>query len=100
MAHLERLYRCPCGALHDTFEMAMNCARRQIREEKWAIGESGKGVRIFDNYPAESKHGIIGALREADLSDLLELRERQLEEMKKGGDAWKYLKPKSSIREV
>jgi hypothetical protein len=55
-----------------------------ITVERWAVGKGGKGVRIFDNWAINSMHGELGALREADLSDDIEERKRQLEE-KNGG---------------
>jgi hypothetical protein len=46
----------------------------------WAVGKGGKAVRIFDNFSQEMiKH----ALREADLSDFIEERKRQLEDESK-----------------
>ena len=81
MAHIETWWRCRCGAAYDTQKKAVNCAISHVHSEQWAIGKGGKAVRIFDNHAPNSQHGIIGALREADLSDFVEERRRQLAEM-------------------
>jgi len=81
MAHIETWYRCPCGAAYDTQKEAIRCAASHVKSEKWAVGKGGKGVRIFDNWAPDTAHGINGALREADLSDDIEERKRQLAEM-------------------
>lgn len=84
MAHIEVWYRCPvCNGSYTTQGEAINCRNAHpIRAERWAVGKGGKAVRIFDNWALNSMHGITGALREADLSDDIEERKRQLEEEK------------------
>jgi hypothetical protein len=84
VAHIEVCYRCPaCDRGYDTRRKAIDCRNSHPAiEEKWAIGKGGKGVRIYDNWAPSSRHGIIGALREADLSDNIEERKRQLEGLK------------------
>ena len=88
MAHIEKRYRCPvCNIAYDSQKDAVACRNgHPIKAERWAVGKGGKGVRIFDNWTLNSMHGEIGALREADLSDDIEERKRQLEEQqeKKG----------------
>lgn len=85
MAHIETWYRCPiCNQAYDNEREAMRCRNQHpIRSELWAIGKSGKGVRILDNWAPESAHGIKGAIREADLSDDIHERKRQLEELER-----------------
>lgn len=83
MAHIEIWYRCPCGTHHETQKEAIKCAVGHVRAERWAVGKGGKAVRIFDNWAADSAHGVNGALREADLSDFIEIREKQLEKERK-----------------
>lgn len=79
MAHLETWYRCPCGAAYDTQKEAIECAVSHVHSEQWAVG-SKKAVRIFKNW-ASGMHSVSGALREADLSDFIEERKRQLAKM-------------------
>ena len=95
MAHIETWYRCPCGAAYDTQKEAISCAVTHVRAEKWAVGRGGKSVRIFSNHAPDSPHGINGALREADLSDFVEERRRQLAEMeeKNAGKSKEYTPP-------
>ena len=58
----------------------MRCRdQHPIKVEHWAVGKGGKAVMIFDNWSPNSEHGIRGALREADLSDDIYERKRQLE---------------------
>ncbi|HEX2986077.1 MAG TPA: hypothetical protein VHO71_04605 [Caproiciproducens sp.] len=85
MAHIETWYRCPvCNQPFDNQREAMRCRNQHpISSELWAVGESGKGVRIFDNWAPDSMHGIKGALREADLSDDIHERKRQLEKLER-----------------
>lgn len=83
MAHIEIWYRCPCGAHHKTQKEAVKCAAGHVRAERWAVGKGGKAVRIFENWSEDSMHGASGALREADLSDFIEERRRQLDTEKK-----------------
>lgn len=81
MAHIETWWRCPCGAAHDTQKEAISCAVTHVKSERWAVGKGGKAVRIFDNCAPDGQHGIKWALQEADLSDVVEVRRRQLAEM-------------------
>lgn len=77
MAHLETWYRCPiCNRAHDTYSEAVKCRNKHpIQSERWAVGKRGKVVRIFNNFSAKE---VDQSLREADLSDLIEERKRQL----------------------
>ena len=79
MAHIETWYCCPvCRRVWETHKKAFTCRNsHSVIEEMWAVGKGGKAVRIFDNY---SQSMINGALREADLSDFIEERKKQLEE--------------------
>lgn len=86
MAHIETWYRCPCGAAYDTQKEAAHCAVSHVKSEKWAVGRGGKGVRIFENHAPDTMHGVKGALKEADLSDDIEKRKRQLAEMEAGNE--------------
>lgn len=79
MAHIETWWRCRCGAAYSTQKEAIRCAVTHVRPEQWAVGKGGKGVRIFENHALDSLHGLNGALREADLSDDIHERRRQLE---------------------
>lgn len=81
MAHVETWFRCPCGKAYDTQKEAIHCAISHVKSEQWAVGKSGKGVRIFENHAPNSTHGIYGALREAELSDFVEERKKQFAEM-------------------
>ena len=85
MAHIVTWYRCPvCNQAYDNEREAMRCRNQHpIRSGLWAIGKDGKGVRILDNWAPDSMHGIKGALREADLSDNIYERKRQLEELER-----------------
>lgn len=80
MAHIETWYRCPCGAAYDTQREALHCSAAHVRSERWAVGKSGKAVRIFENCAPNGRGGENWALREADLSDNVEERRRQLKE--------------------
>lgn len=79
MAHIEYWYRCTCGAVYNTHKEASSCAIRHVKSEKWAVGRY-KNVRIYENHAPNSAHGIRGAMREADLSDIIEIRKQQLAE--------------------
>lgn len=81
MAHIETWYRCPtCQKLHDKQSKAIACQNSHpISTEKWAVGKDGKAVRIFDHCALNGRGGINWALREADLSDNIKIRKRQLE---------------------
>ena len=78
MAHIETWWRCHCGQAWSTQKEAIRCAITHVHSEQWAVGKGGKAVRIFDNCAPDSMHGINGALYEADLSDNIEERRRQL----------------------
>ena len=77
MAHIEIWYRCPlCKRVYDTEREALICKNKHpIITERRAVGKDGKAVRI--DRPGEEAW----ALREADLSDFIEERKRQLKEM-------------------
>jgi len=85
MAHIEIWYRCPvCNQAYSSQREATRCKNlHPVKEERWAVGKGGKAVRIFDNWAPDTMHGINGALREADLSDFIEERKRQLAELEK-----------------
>lgn len=85
MAHIEMWYRCPCGARYDIQKEAIRCAISHVKSEQWAVGKDGKAVRIFENHAPNSQHGANGALREADLSDDIEERKKQIEEFRGTG---------------
>lgn len=95
MAHIETYWRCRCGARYDTQKEAIRCAISHVRSEQWAVGKGGKAVRIFENHAPNSQHGINWALREADLSDFVEERRRQLAEMEErnAGESKKHTPP-------
>lgn len=83
MAHIETWYRCPCGAAYGSREEANRCAVRHVHSERWAVGRGGKAVRIWNNTAPGSMYSSEWALREADLSDNIEERKRQLKAMEK-----------------
>lgn len=82
MAHIEIWYRCPvCNALYDKEPKADKCRNTHpVRAERWAVGKGGKAVRIYDDCTLNGHGGVNWALREADMSDFIEERKRQLEE--------------------
>lgn len=84
MAHIETYYRCPtCQKLWDKQKDATNCrSSHPVLAEKWAVGKDEKGVRISDDHTPNSKYGVNWALREADLSDDIQERRKQLEREK------------------
>ncbi len=84
MAHIEVWHRCPvCKKLFSTATEAVKCRNTHtIPAETWAVGRGGKGVRVFENVAPDSMYGLNWALREADLSDFIEERKRQLSERK------------------
>lgn len=85
MAHIETLYRCSIynqafGSQVD----AIKCRNAHpILFERWAVGKGGKAVRIYDNCSIDGVGGVNWALKEADMSDLIEVRKQQLEELRK-----------------
>ena len=80
MAHVETWHRCPtCNSLHDKLKDAVSCKNKHpVTSERWAVGKGGKAVRIYDNCSLDGYGGVNWALREADLSDYIEERKRQL----------------------
>lgn len=80
MAHIEVWHRCPtCQLLYDKQKDAINCRNSHpIRAEQWAVGKGGKAVKVQENW----SDAIGRALREADLSDNIHERAKQLQEMK------------------
>ncbi len=73
MAHLETWWKCPgCHRHWDTRREAEQCAATHVHSEQWAVGKY-KAVKV-------SYRGQDWALREADLSDDIEERKRQLAE--------------------
>lgn len=77
MAHIEIWYRCPlCKRPYYTEREAGICRNKHpVIAERRAVGKGGKAVRI--DRPGEEEW----ALREADLSDFIEERKRQLKEI-------------------
>lgn len=84
MAHIETWYRCPvCNHPYDSQGEAIKCRNNHpIMSEKLAVGKSGKAVRIYDNCSLNGYGGLNWALKEAELSDNIEERKRQLEQSK------------------
>lgn len=82
MAHIETWYRCPvCQRPYDKQSKAITCRNAHpISAEKWAVGKGGKAVRIFDNCSLDGRGGLRWALKEADLSDNIKERAKQIEE--------------------
>lgn len=82
MAYIETWYRCPvCNKSHGKQHEAIKCRdSHPIKSEKWAVGKGGKSVRIYDNCSLNGYGGLNWALKEADLSDLIEERKQQLEQ--------------------
>lgn len=82
MAHIETWYRCPvCKQAYERQGDAISCRNaHSVTSERWAIGIEGKAVRINDNCSINGYGGVKWALKEADLSDFIEERKRQLGE--------------------
>lgn len=77
MAHLEDRWRCDgCRATFSTLSDAQRHALRHIRKEQWAVSDKHPGKEVACNY-----RGVQWALREADLSDFVEERKRELAEV-------------------
>lgn len=76
MAKLVYLYRCPgCNGQWETEAEAIACRNKHpIEKELWAFGKRGKGCLV-------AYHGEERALVEADLSDYIDVRKKQLEEL-------------------
>lgn len=72
---------------YSTRKEAVECAVSHVHPERWAVGSTGKAVRIYDNWAPNSAHGVNGALIEAELSDNVELRRRQLAAMEEKENA-------------
>jgi hypothetical protein len=83
MARVEIYYRCPaCNTLYDSTHAAVKCRNSHaISQETWAVGRNGKSVRFFDHLHPDSMYGRNWALREAELSDYIEERKKQLAEL-------------------
>ena len=79
MAHIETWYRCPvCDRLYDKQKEAITCRNNHpISVEQWAIGKSGKAVKVQENWSDATGR----AMREADLSDNIHERARQLKDL-------------------
>jgi hypothetical protein len=85
MAHVETWYRCPtCDSVWSTFKEAEKCKNsHNVRSEQWAVGAGGKAVRINEHCSVNSMYGLNWALEEANLSDNIHERKKQLEKKKK-----------------
>ena len=81
VAHIEIRYCCPvCNRKYAKQSGAIKCRNTHpIVEEKWAVGQGGKSVRIYDNCSEDGYGGLNWALKEADLSDFIEERKKQLD---------------------
>ena len=76
MAHLEDRWRCTeCRQTFRTLRDANLHALRHIAKEQWAVSDRHPGKEVACNY-----RGTKWALREADLSDLITERQRELAE--------------------
>lgn len=76
MAHIETWWRCPgCYRCWDTQREAAKCAASHVRAERWAVSDRLPGKAVACNY-----RGDAFALREADLSDFIDERQRELKE--------------------
>lgn len=84
MAHIKTWYRCPvCKKAYMKQADAIKCrSLHPIIVEEWAVGESGKEVRIHENCSLNGYGGLNWALREAELSDNIQERKLQLEQNK------------------
>lgn len=84
MARIEIIYCCPvCKRKYDNENKAIKCRNaHSVLMEKWAVGTSGKSVRIYDNCSSDGYGGLNWALKEAELSDFTEERKAQLEQSK------------------
>lgn len=80
MAHIETWFVCPiCKRTYGSQADAIKCRNKHpIMAERWAVGKGGKAVRIFDNCSLNGCGGENWALKEADLSDIIETRKQQL----------------------
>lgn len=80
MAHLETRYQCPiCHRWWSSRKEAETCRNTHpITEALWAIGRDGKKVMAYGNCKEGSRGSIQWAMREADLSDDINVRRRQL----------------------
>ncbi|WP_407310971.1 hypothetical protein [Desulfosporosinus sp. SB140] len=82
MAHIETWHRCPvCNQAYNNQGKAVKCRNNHpIKAESWAVGKDGKAVRILDRCTFNGRGGVNWALQEADLSDDIKMRTKQLEE--------------------
>lgn len=80
MARIETWHRCPvCHKYFDKQYDAISCRNAHpIETERWAVGKDGKAVRIFDHCALDGCGGLKWALQEADLSDDVKERAKQL----------------------
>ncbi len=85
MAIVRTYYTCPtCQRMHETVKEATICRNRHpIRGQNWAVGKY-KMVRISERCHPDGMYGLNWALREADLSDNIEERRKQLAEINNG----------------
>lgn len=76
MAHIEIWWSCPgCHLRWTTQREAIKCAVSHVRPERWAVSDRHPGKAVACNYRGEAF-----ALREADLSDFIDERQRELKE--------------------
>lgn len=74
MAHVEIWWKCPgCHRYWQSQGEAAKCAASHVKAERWAVSDRYPGKAVACNYRGEAF-----ALREADLGDLIEDRERDL----------------------
>lgn len=74
MAHIEVWWPCPCCTRVWTEQReAVKCAASHVRAARFAVSDRYPGKAVACNYRGEAF-----ALREADLGDLIEDRERDL----------------------
>ena len=84
MAHVETWYRCLyCKAAYDSMKEARECAAGHVRAEKWAVSENlpGKAVSFDPSAKPWSYNSEQWALQEAELSDFVKERRKQIAEM-------------------
>ncbi|MFA5383976.1 MAG: hypothetical protein WC364_04830 [Eubacteriales bacterium] len=77
MAHIEVWCRCPtCQRLYFKEKEALVCKNsHSIRFERWAVGKTGKAVKI--NEHCSGIYGEKWALKEADMGDFNSERKEQ-----------------------
>lgn len=75
MAHLEERWRCTgCRVTFRTETEARRHVHSHVKKETWAVSDKYPGKEVACNY-----RGTQWALREADLSDFLPQRKRDLD---------------------